>query len=496
MIALTPRRMLGMLAAVSVLFLPPNATAEQENREAVHFVESKVSFQTEDGWLIKGTLTRPAAIAEGESVPGVLLLHASSHDQDLFSGNGYPAFGRLQNRFITLRIDIRGRGTSEGVLELHSFTPQQLDRLYLDVKAALEFLGGQKGVDPFRVGIFAEEISANSAVLGMAGNPRVKVVVLISGRLSAKAKEVIAASPQVALLCVVSDEDREGFAAMTDAYKLSRNIKSDVLVENGLGVGMAMFSTWRYNRPQEKPLDDTVVDWMITRLNKLGHTQQVSFKTEDGWLISGDLVTPIGKVRSPAVILVHSSVTDRYMYHSLQQELIDNDLVVLNIDFRGRGKSRNRGDWLSLRLGSPAQVEESQRGDLDIKAAVDFLGSRAEVDPARIGLVGTVVGARFALLGASQDRRIKAAVALVGYVPQEAELKVLQNLQIPVLYIVSQNLVPVTRAMTDLYYKTKQYGSEEIVLKGGAYGYGVLTLNPELEPTIVNWMKKQISFQP
>lgn len=424
----------------------------------------------------------------------VLLLHSSSHEQELFSQHGYPGFARLQTEFVTLRIDIRGRGKSEGPIELHSFTPQQYEQLYLDVKAALNFLAGQRGVDSRRIGIFAEEISADSAVLGAAGDPRVRALVLISGRLSAKAKNAISMNPQVSILSIVSSEDRDGFRDMTDAYKLSKNSKSNILVYKGLGLAIAMFSTWRYNRPDDKPLDYVMADWLIERLNALGQSRQVSFKTEDGWVISADLVRPIREGRSPAIILVHSSVTDRHMYHTLAELLVENGFVALNIDFRGRGKSRNKGNWLELRLQGPAGMAEVDRGYLDVKAGVDYLNSQKDVDPERIGVVGTVIGARYALLSVAKDHRIKTAVSVIGYVPPEAESQELSAIKIPVLYILSRDLVPIAEAMTTLYEKTKENGSQLMVLSGGTYGYGIFTLNPRLRPAILDWMNKQLGL--
>ncbi|HKZ01660.1 MAG TPA: dienelactone hydrolase family protein, partial [Pyrinomonadaceae bacterium] len=444
----------------------------------------------EDNWKIHGTLTRPAGLVEKRRVAAVLFLHSSSHDQDIFSQHSYPAFTRLQNELITLRIDIRGRGKSERPLELHSFTPQQRESLYLDVKAALNFLSEQAGVDSRRIGIFAEELSADSAVLGAAGDPRVRALVLISGRLSARAKQLIE-SLQVPILGMVSSEDRDGFRDLTDAYKLSRIDKSDILIYNGLGLALAMFSTWRYNRPDEKPLDDIAVDWLIEQLNTLGDSQEISFTTEDGWIISADLVRPIREGHSPAVVLVHSSVTDRHMYHTLVEKLVEQGFIVLNIDFRGRGKSRNKGNWLELRLKAPEGVAEIDRGYLDVKAAVDYLRSRDDVGS--IGVVGTVIGARYALLSAAKDQRITTVVSVIGYVPNEAENEELNANKVPVLYILSRDLVPVTQAMTALYQNTVRQGSKLVELAGGTYGYGVFTLNPQLVPMIVDWMKRQLS---
>ena len=91
---------------------------------------------------------------------------------------------------------------------------------------------------------------------------------------------------------MVSSEDRGGFRDMTDAYKLSKNPMSSIHVYKGLGMATAIFSTWRYNRPQEKPLDYVMADWLTTQLNALGNSQEVSFTTEDGWTISADLTSP------------------------------------------------------------------------------------------------------------------------------------------------------------------------------------------------------------
>lgn len=491
MITVTSPRINSSLALVLVALLAMGSAsyAQQVKYEPVHAIEEPVSFRTEDGWTIHGTLTRPAQLGAGKRIAAALLLHSSSHDQDLFSQQSYPGFSRMQNYLVTLRMDIRGRGKSEGPLELHSFTPQQRDSLYLDVKSALDFLAGQKWVDARRIGILAEEISADSAIRGAAGDPRVKAAVLVSGRLSAAAKEVIETSPQLALLCLVSSEDRDSFRDMTDAYKLSKNSNSDIFVYSNLGHGAAMFSTWRYNYPSEEPLDDMVVNWLIERLNALGSLQEVSFKTEDGWIITADLISPAGKGRAPAIVLLHSSITDRHMYYALARTLVESGFVVLNIDFRGRGKSRNKGNWLELRLTAPEEVD---RGYLDVKAAIDYLISQDNVDPARIGVVGTVIGARYALLAAAKDPRISAAVSVIGYVPPEAEEKELAAMKTPVLYIVSRDLGPVARAMTALYQKTKENGSKLMALSGGAYGYGIFTLNRKLDLAIAGWLKRQL----
>ena len=462
-----------------------------EDGWTIDIAEQEVSFVTDDGWRITGTLTTPATTGD-TPVPAILFVHSPAHEQELFSAHGYPGFARLQAQFVTLRIDIRGRGKSEEPFAFHRFSKQQREKLYLDVTAALDFLANQGAVDSQRLAVFAEEISADSAVLGAAGDQRVRALVLLSGRLSEQAKEAIESNDQIAILAMVSSDDRAGFRDMTDAYKLSKNAASDIHVYKGLGMATAMFSTWRYNRPQEKPLDYVMADWLTTRLNGLGSSREVSFTTEDGWTIAADLVSGVSQSRSPAVILVHSSVTDRHMYHPLVERLVDAGFVVLNIDFRGRGNSRNKGNWLALRLQEPDGPAEIGRGYLDVKAAVDFLAAQDTVDAERIGVVGTVIGARYALLDAARDQRIKAVVSVIGYVPPPAEEQELVAIKAAVLYVCSRDLVPVSKAMSSICEQGADKGNALMVLDGGAYGYSVFTLNPELGPTIVKWLKSHL----
>ena len=93
-------------------FSPSQRTSfKTEDGWAVDIVEQEVSFATDDGWLIHGTLTTPV-LRGAARMAAILFLHSPAHEQELFSAHGYPGFARLQAQFVTLRIDIRGRGKS------------------------------------------------------------------------------------------------------------------------------------------------------------------------------------------------------------------------------------------------------------------------------------------------------------------------------------------------------------------------------------------------
>jgi alpha-beta hydrolase superfamily lysophospholipase len=73
--------------------------------------------------------------------------------------------------------------------------------------------------------------------------------------------------------------------------------------------------------------------------------------------------------------------------------------AVITYDMRGRGGS----DSLPTTLGA---LEEA-----DLSSVIDYAVSRADVDPARVGVLGLSLGGATSLLAAADDRRIAAVVS-------------------------------------------------------------------------------------
>ncbi|CAN5742412.1 hypothetical protein BH18ACI4_BH18ACI4_03280 [soil metagenome] len=451
-------------------------------------VETEVSFKTEDGWTISGMFGMPE-VAKGQ-VPAVIFLHSFDHDRDAYGKYLYPGLAQIigERNVATLRIDLRGRGKSKGGRELHSFSPEELSKLYLDVRAAINFLESQPGVDAFRLGIVAEGQSTEAAVRGWGGDNRVRALVLISGRLNESAYKVIETHPQIPLFLIVSKEDREAFRDMADAYKRTKREESRINVYKNMGMGTTMFSVWRSERPNEKSIEDGLSQWMIERLRSAGIVRDVSFKTEDGWTLYGTLRTPDGaggNVPTPGVLMIHSSFTDRHIFDHLAARMVRHGLVVLNIDTRGRGKSTGKGELLNL------PPNERNKTSLDAKAAVNFLTSQPGVS--RVGLIGPDRGAVYALEAAVGDSRIGALVLMTTLISASQKDQI-AKLDIPVFYIASKEIEAITNgSMAAAYAATKNQGSRLLVYPGGALGYEFFESDDSLEPNLVQWMKEQLS---
>lgn len=71
--------------------------------------------------------------------------------------------------------------------------------------------------------------------------------------------------------------------------------------------------------------------------------------------------------------------------------------------------ARNHGDSDRARHSSLLQYSE------DLRAALDYVSSRADVDRDRIGLIGHSIGAAATLVVAATDPRVKAAVSLASF---------------------------------------------------------------------------------
>jgi uncharacterized protein len=114
---------------------------------------------------------------------------------------------------------------------------------------------------------------------------------------------------------------------------------------------------------------------------------------------AGDLYLPDGiEGKSPAsgVVMGHSVVMVKEALRPHAEYLVRAGFVVLAIDYRTIGSSEGepRGQWFPGR-----QVE-------DMRAGVSYLRTRAEADPARIGVWGHSTASGVAIVAGALDRRI------------------------------------------------------------------------------------------
>ncbi|HSB09018.1 MAG TPA: alpha/beta fold hydrolase [Blastocatellia bacterium] len=148
------------------------------------------------------------------------------------------------------------------------------------------------------------------------------------------------------------------------------------------------------------------------------YAEQVTVEAK-GFTLGGTLLTPsTGKPPYPAVITITGSgqqTRDEYLplaglekyrpFRQIAEALASRGIAVLRVDDRGVGESKGQE---TLAVSTSANFAD------DVRAQVDYLRERKEIDPSRIALLGHSEGGIIAPMVAATDKRIAAIVLMAG----------------------------------------------------------------------------------
>jgi dienelactone hydrolase len=206
----------------------------------------EVSFKTDDGVTIAGTLFLP-----GRPGPGIILIHALSRTREDWSGLA----SRLADAgFVALAIDLRGHGASGPLPEGADL--EQLTPMTSDVKAARAFLASRREVAPNRIGIAGASIGANLAMLVAANDPTVRSLVLLSPGIDYRGLRPEAALKKYGdrpAMLVASQEDNYATTSARQLVGSGTGIR-DLRILNGAGHGTNILV-------HQPDLAGSLVDW-------------------------------------------------------------------------------------------------------------------------------------------------------------------------------------------------------------------------------------------
>ncbi len=123
---------------------------------------------------------------------------------------------------------------------------------------------------------------------------------------------------------------------------------------------------------------------------------------------------------APTVVLVHGWSSESGQMLPLASQLHRAGYGVLGFDARGHGRSPADGPITLMKFTD------------DIRAALDYVGGREDVDSSRLAVVGHSFGAASALLATAKDQRIGAVASLSAFSdPVEVTRWALRALHLP-----------------------------------------------------------------
>ena len=199
-----------------------------------------------------------------------------------------------------------------------------------------------------------------------------------------------------------------------DMYNERRNMASIIrkslatLLACVFCAGGGAAQDYRNDRFMEERLNLTQEwDKVFPQSGKVAHSK-VTFHNRYGVTLAADLYMPVnaGDGRLPAIAMsgpygaVKEQVSGRYA-----QTLAERGFITLAFDPSFTGESG----------GQPRGVSSPDINTEDFSAAVDYLSTRADVDPERVGILGICGFGGFAVNAAAMDTRIRATVAVTMY---------------------------------------------------------------------------------
>jgi fermentation-respiration switch protein FrsA (DUF1100 family) len=195
---------------------------------------------------------------------------------------------------------------------------------------------------------------------------------------------------------------RRFFVALT--VSLAVSVAVAVLIPAWLVVKSALFGLRLAHLPRAPVPPDEEAEAFAA----IPHLEKVVLHTSDGLSLQGWFAPG---TRRAALAFVHGSGANRLMLLPDARALARHGYGFLVYDSRACGESE----------GELATWGDRER--LDLRAAIDFLSARPDVDPARIGAAGFSVGASTVVLEAADDARLHAVVLYATSTSLEDEFK-------------------------------------------------------------------------
>jgi len=145
------------------------------------------------------------------------------------------------------------------------------------------------------------------------------------------------------------------------------------------------------------------------------NAETVTVACSDGYRLSGDAIRrrrlPMNQM--PAILFLHEAGKDRRSWYPLTIQMAGRNYISLAVDLRGCGENPKLNDPNGKSLDKLPDSDVRKMLD-DVRNALSFLSMSPGVDPDRIGVIGSGLGASLALAAAAEPwgKNIQVVIAL------------------------------------------------------------------------------------
>ena len=217
--------------------------------------------------------------------------------------------------------------------------------------------------------------------------------------------------------------------------------------------------------------------------------EELSLQTQDGKQLAATLARPGSATCRPAVLLIHQYKLERSQWDAQVPAFVEAGYVTLAFDLRGHGESDAQDGALADILTDPDQAP------LDLAAAVEALLAHEAVDPERLAIVGTSVGANLAVVGGHQHPEVQLTVPISPRVPPIEDLAGNPaQLSLRPMFCFAGELDGGGQAQACELLVGEAGGSSKLRVLPGTAAHGVTIVEdfPETIPDVIAWLDENL----
>jgi pimeloyl-ACP methyl ester carboxylesterase len=131
--------------------------------------------------------------------------------------------------------------------------------------------------------------------------------------------------------------------------------------------------------------------------------ESAEFATDDGLVLRGSYLRGRARSQTGVIVFCHEYLSDRWSFRPYVDDLRDLGYDVFTFDFRNHGESDHETSYAPMQWTTDREVR-------DLRAALRYLRTRPDHDPAGFGLFGVSRGGTTALLAAAGERDVWGVV--------------------------------------------------------------------------------------